>query len=99
MGDSNSTGSIEPQTSIVVYRKETGEIVSTHHFGATRGVELPEQAELERIALAHVQSDHEDLTELATVAVSSHEVRVRTPLIVSVEDRRIIAVETDESSA
>jgi hypothetical protein len=48
---------LEPAAAVILYHGKTGAIFSTHYFSASAGAELPDKAELERIALREAVRD------------------------------------------
>jgi hypothetical protein len=42
---------------LVLYNKSTGAVFAIHYFGAADGVDLPDEDELERVALANAARD------------------------------------------
>ena len=89
--DARDTPQVEPQATVVVYRPDTGEIVSTHHFSTTAGVDLPGRDELEAIAFDHARLEEAAYEgELAALHVQPDEIQRNTVYRVSVEEGRLV---------
>ena len=98
MGDEGSRTSSGVDTR-VIYDRETGEILHVHQALAVPGVKLPDESELKAAALDLAsQTTGRPVEQMDVLSVREEELRPRTRYQVNVQDRRLVARQSDTAA-
>ena len=79
---------------MVLYNKSTGAIFAIHYFGAADGIDLPEDDELERVALSNAAKDGCDARTHKALHVDPASLRRGASYRVSVTKRTLVEVKS-----
>jgi hypothetical protein len=88
---------LAPAAAVVLYDRKTGAIFGTHYFGATEGVELPGQDELERIAFEQAARDGCRVRQVKALHVDPAKLKPGCNYAVSVKTRKPSLMERKRS--
>jgi hypothetical protein len=87
----------KPLASFVIFNRQTGEILHTHHVSAVPGAVLPTDDEMTRVVLehaVHVAGCH--ASEVDCVKVGPEELRPRSSYRVDISIRRLLETSPHE---
>jgi hypothetical protein len=99
---SNDRSGIEPQATVVLYDRNSGDVLGYHHFSATSGATIPDRKDMEEIAVSSASRDHEETPispeAVATLLVAPGEIEQGKDYRVSA-DRQLVARRPDNADA
>ena len=90
--DRQENGLPQAARAVVLYNKSTGAIFAIHYFGAADGVDLPEDDELEQVALSNAAKDGCDARTHKALHVDPTSLRRGVSYRVSIAKRTLAEV-------